>query len=68
MMYFCISTAGGENFVKLNLNAIYKGKSLTEDEWVEAFVKEPKLLERPIVIKGNKGVLGRPPENVLSLF
>ena len=46
----------------------YKGKSLTEDEWVKAFIKEPKLLERPIVIMGNKGVLGRPPENVLSLF
>ena len=46
----------------------YKGKSLTEDEWIEVFVKEPRLLERPIVIKGNKGVLGRPPENVLNLF
>ena len=46
----------------------YKGKALTEDEWIEVFVKEPRLLERPIVIKGNKGVLGRPPENVLNLF
>ena len=46
----------------------YKGKELSEDEWLEAFIKEPKLLERPIVIKDGKGVLGRPPENVLSLF
>ncbi len=46
----------------------YKGKELSEDEWLEAFIKEPKLLERPIVIKDSKGVLGRPPENVLSLF
>ena len=47
---------------------LYKGKELSEDEWLEAFINEPKLLERPIVIKDNKGVLGRPPENVLKLF
>ena len=46
----------------------YKGKTLTEDEWIQVFVKEPKLLERPIVIKDNKAILGRPPENVLTLF
>jgi arsenate reductase len=45
----------------------YKGKELTEEEWIDAMVKFPKLIERPIVIKGNKAVLGRPPENVLSL-
>ena len=46
----------------------YKGKALSEDEWLEVFRKEPKLLERPIVINGNKAALGRPPENVLSIF
>ena len=46
----------------------YKGKELSQDEWLEAFINEPKLLERPIVIKDNRGVLGRPPENVLKLF
>lgn len=29
--------------------------------------KYPKLIERPILIKKNKGVLGRPPENVLKI-
>lgn len=45
----------------------FKGKELSEDEWIDAMVKYPKLIERPIVIKGNKAIVGRPPENVLNL-
>ena len=46
----------------------FKGKELSEDEWVKAMVHYPKLIERPIVVKGNKAILGRPPENVLDLI
>lgn len=45
----------------------YKGKELSDEQWISAMVKYPKLIERPIVVKGNKAVLGRPPENVLEL-
>ena len=46
----------------------FKGKDLSEDEWIQAISDYPKLMERPIVVKGNKAVLGRPPENVNEMF
>lgn len=46
----------------------YKGKSLSDDEWIEAMVENPKLIERPIVIKGDKAVVARPLEKVLALI
>ena len=42
----------------------FKGKDLSDDEWIAAMVKYPKLIERPIVVKQKKAGLGRPPENV----
>ncbi len=46
----------------------YKGKSLTEEQWIEVMAAHPILLERPIVIKGNRAIIGRPPENVKVLL
>ena len=46
----------------------YKGKDLSNEEWIEAMVKFPKLIERPIVVKNKKAILGRPPEKVLDLI
>lgn len=46
----------------------FKGKELSDDEWIDAMIAYPKLIERPIVVKDNKAVLGRPPENVKELF
>ncbi len=42
----------------------FKGKELTEEMVLNALVKYPKLIERPIVLKNNKGVIGRPPEKI----
>ncbi|UII32007.1 arsenate reductase (glutaredoxin) [Fulvivirga ulvae] len=46
----------------------YKGKSLTDDEWIDAMEENPILIERPIVVKGDTAVIGRPPENVKDLL
>lgn len=46
----------------------YKGKDLSDDEVVEAMLKYPKLMERPIAIKGIHAVIGRPPEKVLQIL
>lgn len=46
----------------------YKGKDLSEEEWLLAMAENPVLMERPVVVKGDKAVLGRPPENVKALL
>ena len=46
----------------------FKGKDLSDDEWLDAMVSYPKLIERPIVIYENKAVIGRPPEKVLDII
>lgn len=40
----------------------------SDEELIQAMVNTPKLIERPIVTAGSKAVIGRPPENVLTLF
>lgn len=40
----------------------------TEDDIIAAMIRYPQLIERPIVVVGNKAVLGRPPEKIISLL
>lgn len=45
----------------------FKGKDLSESEWIDAMVKYPKLIERPIIVKNGKAVVGRPVERIEEL-
>lgn len=46
----------------------YAGRTLDEEEWLDALVAHPILIERPIVIRGARAVVARPPEKLASLF
>ena len=46
----------------------FKGKELSDQEVIAAMALHPKLIERPIVIHKNKGVIGRPNERILDIL
>ncbi len=43
-------------------------QDLSRDQLIDAMIKSPKLIERPIVVVGDQVVIGRPPENVLTIL
>lgn len=53
-----------EAFFKSDL----KGKSFNEDEWVKILLEYPKLIQRPIVVRGPKAVIGDPASNIDALL
>lgn len=55
---------GEAEYKELNL----ADTSLSQDALIDAMVAHPKLIERPIVVNGNKAAIGRPPENVLTIL
>ena len=46
----------------------YKGKQLTDAEWIRALTEHPQLLQRPIVINGDKAVVACPPEEIEKII
>lgn len=46
----------------------YKGKELSDQGWLQALHEHPILIERPIVINGDKAVIARPPERVNEIL
>lgn len=55
---------GEDAYKELNL----KDEGLSEAALLKAMVNNPKLIERPIAIKGEMALIGRPPENLLALL
>ena len=46
----------------------FRGTEMSEEDWLDALTEYPILIERPIVVSGDKAVIGRPPENVKELL
>lgn len=46
----------------------YEGKKLSNSEWIKVLVKHPILIERPIIITGDKAMIGRPPETIVDFL
>lgn len=46
----------------------FKDKALSDKKLIELLIEYPRLMERPIVINGNKAVLGRPPSKILDII
>jgi arsenate reductase len=46
----------------------FKDKELSEDELVLAMIEYPQLMERPILVNGDKAIIGRPTENLLDII
>ncbi|MBZ9613591.1 arsenate reductase (glutaredoxin) [Rheinheimera maricola] len=51
-------------FIQLGLD----DATLSEQQLIEAMVAQPKLIERPVIVKGDKAVIGRPVSNIMSLL
>ncbi len=62
---FNIIRTGETLFKELGLN---KEDDKTNDEWLDILVQHPKLIERPIIQIGDKVVIGRPPEIILTIL
>jgi arsenate reductase len=46
----------------------YAGKKLSQAEWIRVLAKNPVLIERPVIVKDGKAIIGRPAVKVLDLF
>ena len=56
--------SGEDEYKALNLG----DSSLSEAQLIDAMAANPKLIERPILVAGNKAVIGRPPEKILEIL
>ncbi len=60
-----------ENLIRKNESVWkekFRGKLMSDEEMLDAMIMYPKLIERPIVINGNKAVIGRPASEINSII
>lgn len=46
----------------------FKGKKLSNEDVIQAMIENPILIERPIVVNGNKAVIGRPAQEIIKVL
>ncbi|MBS1772437.1 MAG: arsenate reductase (glutaredoxin) [Bacteroidetes bacterium] len=46
----------------------YQGAVMSEEEWLQVIINNPVLLQRPIVVNGDKAIIARPPEKLLEIL
>ncbi len=56
--------SGEDEYQSLNL----ADSQLSEEQLIDAIAAHPKLMERPILVAGDKAIIGRPPEKILEIL
>lgn len=46
----------------------YRDKELGEDDWIRILAQHPRLIERPVVVNGDRAVIARPPERLHEIL
>lgn len=46
----------------------FEGRELNDEQWISVMVEHPILIERPIIIKDKKAVIGRPPQKIIDIL
>lgn len=46
----------------------YRDKNLSDVALIDLMIQEPRLMQRPIIVSGNKAIVARPPETMKQLF
>lgn len=46
----------------------FKNQEFSDEQWIDVLIQHPELMERPVVEKGNRAIIARPPEKLDDLL